>query len=326
MSWRAVFGAARLRVTAQLVDAEIGNHLWANRYDRPLQDLFALQEEIALAVAKAISPAVAEAEQRRALRRPPENLGAWEAYQRGLWHVMKYRADDITPARELFNRAIELDPTLASAHAELARLYTIESGSYGLRPLQEAALLEAEQARIAVNLDPNDAYAHGILAFALFAGGQQIEAALDHVERALSISPSCAIAHQTRGLILNFSGHPVDAREHLLLAIQHDPRGMRLPVSSNLGMTYYFERDYAKAADSLRRTLADNPTDPQALRWLAAALGQLGRADEARTALSEALAKAPDAFESYTRQRPPHYRPEDFEHMLDGLRKAGWQG
>ena len=90
-------GADRLRITVQLVDAETGSHLWANRYDRPLHDLFALQDEIALAVAKAISPAVAEAEQRRALRRPPENLGAWEAYQRGLWHVMKYSVDDIAP-------------------------------------------------------------------------------------------------------------------------------------------------------------------------------------------------------------------------------------
>jgi adenylate cyclase len=318
-------GADRLRVAAQLVDAETGHHLWADRYDRPLQDLFALQEEIALTVVKAISPAVAEAEQRRALRRPPENLGAWEAYQRGLWHVMKYRADDIAPARELFDRAIELDPTLASAHVELARLYIIESGGYGLRPFQEAALREAEHARTAVNLDPNDAHAHGILAFALF-NCQEIEAVLDHVEIALSISPSCAIAHQTRGLILVFSGHPVEAREHLLLAIQHDPRGMKLPVSSNIGMTYYFGRDYGKAANSLRRTLVDNPTDPQALRWLAAALGQLGRTDEARTALSEALAKAPDAFERYTRQRPPWYRPEDFEHMLDGLRKRAGRG
>ena len=93
-----------------------------------------------------------------------------------------------------------------------------------------------------------------------------------------------------------------------------------------IGMTYYFERDYGRAAESLRRTLADNPTDPQGLRWFAAALGQLGRTDEARAALSEALAKAPDAFESYTRQRPSWYRPEDYEHMLDGLRKAGWQG
>ena len=318
-------GADRLRITAQLVDAETGSHLWANRYDLPLQDLFALQDEITLAVAKAISPAVAEAEQRRALRKPPENLDAWEAYQRGLWHVQKYTVDDIAPARELFNRAIQLDPTLASAHVELARLYIIESGSYGLRPFEEAALLEAEQARIAVKLDPNDANAHAMLAFALH-NCQEIDAALDHVETALSISPSCATAHQTRGYILNFSGHPTEGRESFLLAIQHDPRGMKVPISSNIGMTYYFERDYQKAADSFRRTLADNPTDPQALRWFAAALGQLGRTDEASAALSEAFAKAPDAFERWTRQRPPWYRrPEDYEHMLDGLRKAGWQ-
>jgi adenylate cyclase len=317
-------GADRLRVTAQLVDAETGNHLWAERYDRPLQDLFALQDEIALTVAKAISPAITEAEQRRALRRPPESLGAWEAYQRGLWHTTKFSADDIAPARKFLNRALELDPTLASAHAALAWLYVIESGAYGLRPFQEAALLEAEQARMAVDLDPNDAYAHGILAFAL-SNCQEIDAALDHVERALSISPSCAIAHHARGLILNFSGHPAEGRESLLLAMQHDPRARR-HISTLIGMAYYFERDYSKAAESLRRTLADYPTDPQGLRWFAAALGQLGQTDEALTALSTAVAKAPDAFERYTRQRPPWYRPDDYEHMLDGLRKAGWQG
>jgi adenylate cyclase len=318
-------GADRLRVTAQLVDAETRNHLWADRYDRPLQDLFALQDEIALAVAKAISPAVAEAEQRRALRRPPESLGAWEAYQRGLWRSMKFAMDHIEPARKFFNRALELDPTLASAHVELARLYIIESGAYGLRPFQEAALLGAEQARMAVSIDPDDAEAHGVLAFALFTC-QEIDAALGHVELALSNSPSCAIAHQARGLILNFSGRPAEGRESLLLAMQHDPRGIKRQASSLIGMTYYFERDYGKAAESLRRTLADYPTDPQGLRWFASALGQLGRTEEARTALSDALAKAPDAFERYTRQRPPWYRHEDYEHMLDGLRKAGWQG
>jgi adenylate cyclase len=317
-------GAGRLRVTAQLVEAETGHHLWANRYDRPQRDLFAVQDEIALAVAKAISPAVTEAEQRRALRRPPESLGAWEAYQRGLWHAMKFSADHIAPARELLNRALELDPTLASAHAVLAWLYVVESGAYGLRPFQEAALLEAEQARMAVNLDPHDAYAHGILAFALFVC-QEIDAALDHIELALSISPSCAIAHQSKGLILTFSGHPTEGRESLLLAMQHDPREKQ-QMASLIGQTYYFERDYGKAVDSLRRSLADNPTHPQGLRWLVAALGQLGRTDEARAALRDALAKAPDAFERYARQRPPWYRHEDYEHMLEGLRKAGWQG
>jgi tetratricopeptide (TPR) repeat protein len=195
-----------------------------------------------------------------------------------------------------------------------------------LRPFEEAARLEAEEARTAVKLDPNDANAHAMLAFALH-NCQEIDAALDHIEIALSISPSCATAHQTRGYILNFSGHPTEARESFLLAIQHDPRGMKLTVSSNIGMTYYFERDYQKAADSFRRTLADNPTDPQALRWFAAALGQLGQTDDASAALSEAIAKAPDAFERWTQQRPPWYRrSEDYEHMLDGLRKAGWQG
>jgi adenylate cyclase len=111
----------------------------------------------------------------------------------------------------------------------------------------------------------------------------------------------------------------------LLLALQHDPLATKF-LSANISQTYYFERDYQKTAESLRRTLANNPTDPQALRWRAAALGQLGRVDEARNALSEALAKAPRAFERWTTQRPPWYRHEDYEHMLDGLRKAGWQG
>src|SRR5215469_18453920 len=99
------------------------------------------------------------------------------------------------------------------------------------------------------------------------------------------------MAHQTRGLILNFTGNPVEGRESLLLALQHDPLAMKVPLLSNISMTYYFERDYQKAADSFRRTLADNPTEPQSLRWLAAALGQLGQMDEARKALSEALVK-----------------------------------
>lgn len=191
--------ADRLRVTAQLVDAETGNHLWADRYDRSVEDLFALQDDIAIEVTKAISPVVAEAEQRRALRRPPESLGAWEAYKRGMWHIMKYSVDDIAPARKFLNRAIELDPTLASAHAALAWLYLIESQYFGLRRFEEAALLAAERARMAVNLDPNDANAHGILAAALF-NCLEFKTASDHVERALSISPSCALAHQTRGM------------------------------------------------------------------------------------------------------------------------------
>jgi adenylate cyclase len=178
---------------------------------------------------------------------------------------------------------------------------------------------------MAVSIDPNDADAHGTLAFALFAC-REITAAWDHVEKALAISPSCAVAYQVKGLLLVHSGHPAKGRENFLLALQHDPRTMDVRVSALLGMSYYFEYDYENAVEILRRKLAENPTHSPAYRWLAAALGQLGRIDEAREAITAAIATGPESFARYTRKRAPWFRPEDFEHMLDGLRKAGWQG
>jgi TolB-like protein/class 3 adenylate cyclase len=118
----------RVRVAAQLTDAATGNHIWAERYDRALEDVFAVQDEITMAVVSAIVPAVADAELRRALRKPPGNLGAWEAYQRGLWHLSQHKTEDIPRAREFLNRALEQDPTLAAAHIGLAELYALEGG------------------------------------------------------------------------------------------------------------------------------------------------------------------------------------------------------
>ena len=103
----------RLRVTAQLVEAESGKHVWAERYDRDLADIFALQDEIAEAVTIAIAPAIADAERHRAIRKPPETLDAWAACQRGLWHVGKANPDDNALSQRLFQRAINLDPTFA---------------------------------------------------------------------------------------------------------------------------------------------------------------------------------------------------------------------
>ncbi len=116
-------GGQRVRVNAQLIDAETGSHVWADRYDRDLTDVFAVQDGITLAVTGAIRPAVANAEQRRVLREPPTNLRAWESYQRGIWHLSRWRPEDLPQAREFFNRALELDPMLASAHTGLAIAY-----------------------------------------------------------------------------------------------------------------------------------------------------------------------------------------------------------
>jgi adenylate cyclase len=314
----------RLRITAQLIDAETGNHIWAERYDREINDIFAIQDEITLAVTKAIRPAVADAEQWRALRKPPEKLSAWEAYQRGLWHLLNYKLEDLPHAREFLRRATEIDPTLASAYTALAWLFISESGTFGLRSFEEAALLAAEQARKAVATDPNDADAHGLLALVLSTCGE-IRSASEHVERALLISPSCAIAHEAKGTILLFDKEPWKARKSLSLALELDPRALQY-ARNQIGISFYFEHDYGKAVDVLRSMVADNPSSPSTYRWLAAALGQLGRKDEAREALNTAIERRPESFSRYTQARPPWFKPDDFDHMLEGLRKAGWQG
>ncbi len=110
-------GGNRVRVTAQLIDAETGNHIWAERYDRDFADVFAVQDEITQAVAIAIEPTVAEMERQRAVRKPPENLGAWEAYQRGLWHMSRISSEENETAKHFFRRAIECDPNFAAAYA-----------------------------------------------------------------------------------------------------------------------------------------------------------------------------------------------------------------
>ena len=172
----------RLRLTAQLVDAETGNHIWADRYDRPVQDLFELQDEIAVAVAKAIRPAIANAELHRALRKPPGSLDAWEAYQRGLWHMLTHKLEDIPLARDYFLAALQSDPTLSGAYTGLAWLAIAEAGTFGLRPFDEASRSGAEQARQAVAADPNDADAHAVLAFAL-SNLRNWKGVSDHIER-----------------------------------------------------------------------------------------------------------------------------------------------
>jgi adenylate cyclase len=238
---------------------------------------------------------------------------------------LKFTSDDLPCARKFFVRAIQLDPTLALAYTGLGWLHLQESHWFGSRPFLEAATDAAEQARKAIDVDPNDAEAFGVLASALFASGD-FRAASDNARRALSISPSCAFAHHARGLILLFSGNPMAGRPVLLLAKQLDPRLLGPVVRAEIAMTYYFQRDYDNVVAALRGLLSDRPDHPWAYRWLAAALGPLGMTKEAFGALRKAKETSPDAFDAYLSGRPPWFRPEDYEHVLEGLRKAGWQG
>ena len=127
-------GGSRIRITGQLIDALTGAHLWAERYDREISDIFNVQDEIAASVAAVIEPALAAAEQKRVLRKPPERLDAWEAYQRGLWHFHKYRPEENKTALGFFSQAMALDPNFAPGHYGYALALQWEIWHFSTRP------------------------------------------------------------------------------------------------------------------------------------------------------------------------------------------------
>ena len=188
----------RIRVTAQLVEAGTGNHVWADRYDRDLADIFAVQDEITEAVTIAIAPAIADAELQRAVRKPPDSLDAWAAYQRGLWHLSEANPDDNTIAQRFFQQAIDLDPTFAGGYSGLALAQLQAAAVYQKLGLLEAQSSAEALSRRAVALDGADAEARSCLGWALQARGE-LQGALAEIERALGMSPNLAVAHGQRG-------------------------------------------------------------------------------------------------------------------------------
>jgi len=315
---------SRIRVTAQLVEAETGKHVWAQRYDRDLADIFALQDEITEAVTIAIAPAIAEAEQQRAMRKPPGSLDAWAAYQRGLWHSSRASTEDNALAQKFFQQAVDLDPSFAGGYKGLAGAIAAASDFHG-RGLLEALSAALASARRAVALDGADAEARSRLANALYREGDY-KGGLTEVERALTISPSLADVHAARGAILIFSGRQKEGLAALERSIRLDPRSPGLGGRLNqIALGLYLSQEYAAAVEAARQVIRSYPELPLPYRWLAAALGQLGRIEEAKEALNKAMVIAPASFNMYVYGRVPWMPPEDHAHMLEGLRKAGWR-
>jgi adenylate cyclase len=315
----------RIRVTAQLVEADSSKHVWAERYDRDLADIFAVQDEISEAVTIAIVPAIADAEQQQALRKPPGSLDAWAAYQRGLWHLSKATLDDAARAEKLFQKAIDLDPGFAGGYKGLV---SVQTQVVDLKGDAHSELISSSLALAgrAVALDPSDAEARWMLGHVLRMRGDY-KGALAEAQRALTINPNLPGAHGLLGATLIVSGQPKEGLTALETCTRLDPRH---PHSANrlnrTAMGLYYLREYERSAEAAREGIRLFPDFPNTYRWLAAALGQLARSEEAREALEKASAIAPASFDFYVRQPAPWMRPEDHAHMLEGLRKAGWRG
>jgi adenylate cyclase len=315
----------RIRVSTQLAEAESGNHVWAERYDRDLADIFAVQDGITEAVTIAIAPAIADAEQQRAMRKPPSSLDAWAAYQRGLWHLGKFTAEDNAVAQNFLRRAIDLDPTFAGGYLGLAAAYMHAAAVFQTCNLPEAQSSMEALARQAVALDTGDADAHSWLGQTLFLLGDH-EGALAESERALAMSQNLTVAHETLGIALIYSGRPKEGLAALQRYLRLDPRDPTIAIGLlQVAVGHYFSREYETALEAAKRVIRSYPDFPLSYRWHAATLGQLGRIEEATRALAQAIAVAPSSFDLYVLGRAPWFRPEDHAHMLDGLHKAGWR-
>ena len=315
---------SRIRVTAQLVEAETGNHVWAERYDRDLADIFAVQDEISQAVTIAIAPAISQAEQQRAMRKPPDSLDAWAAYQRGLWHQSRFTAEDVTLAEKLFRRAIDLDPSFGSGYVGLASIRMTAANQFLIADIREARDAAEGLARRAIALDPTNAEAYACLAGSLTVRGD-LDGARREADRAVALCPNLASAQMQQGVYLINSGQAREGLAAAEKALRLDPRSPIRPLQLLLlAIGHYYCREYQTAIEAAREATRTYPDYPRPHWWLAAALGQLGRTDEAKVALEKAVALAPRAFE--IQARAPFRRPEDHAHMVEGLRKAGWEG
>jgi adenylate cyclase len=192
---------------------------------------------------------------------------------------------------------------------------------WGRHNANEASALKA------IEIDPDDADAQAVLALATMIAGNRDEA-LERTSLALTSNPNSPSALGTKGLILHFSGCPAEGREALLTALRLNPRDPRNAVyMCQIASSYYLEHDYDSAVEAARRSLARFADFPHTCRWLAAALGQLGRTAEAQEVLHKIAEKWPQTVELLImRSKPPYYCSEDHEHMLNGLRKAGLRG
>jgi adenylate cyclase len=311
-------GGNRARITAQLIDATSGAHVWADRYDRDLNDFFAVQDEITASVAGTIEPALSDAEQQRALRKPPDSLDAWEAYQRGVWHFNRYSSEENKAALTFFRQAIALDPNFAPGHYGYALALQWDIWHFSTRPFQEVQGKPREEAHLAVSLDDKDAMAHAVLAH-MMMWGSEWQAAIAEARTAIALNPNSAFVISMLGCVLGFGGYREEALARLQQAMRaspHDPLTWLWTLWT--GMMYFCSRRFDAAIDTYHQVTRLRPSYIQGQVMLAAALAHSGRIDEARKVLKHARAEAQDP----RYQSPPWLRPEDNALRQEGIRLA----
>jgi adenylate cyclase len=316
----------RVRISAQLIDAVTGAHRWAERYDRELKDIFAVQDELSRAIVAVLVAQVNKAEAERTLLKPPATWQAYDFFMRAsdlysrMWSPLNVA--NLYEARRLLDRTISLDPNYARAYAALAHTH-LTAWVHALDEdcLSPAALERAlRYARTAVQLDPNLPTAHADLGTMLTFAGRH-EQSIAEFEKAAALNPN--FTDWRFGMALLRAGEPVRATQVIETHMRYDPFCWP-SAPGQLGLARYLLKEYAQALPPLRECVSRAPNMRMGHVWLAANLAQLGQLDEAHAEAAEILRLDPKyTIEGTQRQFSRFKRPEDAEHLFDGLRKAG---
>jgi adenylate cyclase len=314
----------RVRITGQLIDAATGAHLWADKFDGGLEDVFDLQDKITASVVGAIEPTLRKAEIERARHRPVENLDAYDLYLRALPHVYAFRPDENLVALKLLGNAIELDPTYAPALAYAAWCHEqrLTRGWAPVGPDDVGTAIALARRAIAAGSD--DAMALVAAGFVLVMVARDYDTGLDAVRRALELNPGAGFVVFLSSAALTFGGDPEGALVHAERAMALSPLDpgffMFLTVA---GIAHLFGGRPDQALDLAKRSVALYPEWDTSYWVLVPAYAQLGRMADARAALAKLVSLSPGFMTSGVRERLPVRNPASLDMILDGFRKAG---
>ncbi len=314
----------RVRITVQLIDAETGHHVWAERYDREMEDIFDLQDEMVRVIASALEPELNAFERERAVSKPPENLDAWELYQRALWHMWTYETENIRTALDLFRQASAADPKFAPAHAYYAYCcyqFVILGTADDPGALLQDGMVAAKKA---LQCDDRDAISYFAIGRIHMMLGDH-DASIAALRKSIELNPCFAQAYHGLAMALMLAGELAEAKQTTRQAVAMSPRDPMLWAFTIVhALNHILSEEHEDALEWANHTLQiPNATSywPHAVK--ASALANLGRIDEARKSLALALQAKPDLSLEFLQENLPVKHAGGLHPYLDGLKKCG---
>jgi TolB-like protein/cytochrome c-type biogenesis protein CcmH/NrfG len=312
----------RVRITAQLNDAVTGSHIWAERYDRDIADVFAVQDEITDAIVAAIEPQLHAAENFRAQRKAPDSMDAWDLVMRALSHYWRITRQDNMVAQALLEKAATIDPSYGRALGVLASSYTF-GAHMGWVDMAAVAPIAGRSAISAILADSEDPWAHYALG-CVYLFARRFDDSLAEFELALRLNPNFSLAQGYYGLTLAYCGRWEEGVVAAQRALRLSPRDPCAAIYCGINAYAEFAgRNYDEAMRLAREGIRQRIDFVGAYRVLASAAGMAGRADIARDAVRELLRVQPDISLAWIAKQMPMKHAADIEHYVEGFRRAG---